>query len=89
MYFPLRTEYSLAINNWEVEGIRKAAPINLIVHYPTTPEGKEELARRVASVHANAVIYKIKNLKCPTKQKLELLDAVIRTVKERSREQAR
>lgn len=46
-----------------------------------------ELARRVAEVHADAVNYKLKQLNCPTKQKLDLLDAVIHTVKQRSREQ--
>ena len=67
--------------------IRKSAPINIIVHYPKTEEGMAELARRVAEVHADAVNYKLKQLNCPTKQKLDLLDAVIHTVKQRSREQ--
>ena len=62
------------------------APITVIVHRPTTEEGKEELARRVADVHANAVMQRIKDLNCPDQQKLDLMDAVIRTVKERSAE---
>ncbi len=66
--------------------IRKSAPIHVIVHYPTTEEGKAELARRVAAVHAESVIAKINRLSCPTKQKLELVDAVIDTVKRRKRE---
>jgi len=64
------------------------APVNLIVYYPKTKEGKEELARRVSDVHAVAVTQRIKALNCPTSQKQELLDAVIETVKERSKEQA-
>ena len=60
---------------------------NLIVYYPKTEEGQLELAKRVSDVHAAAVIQRIKSLNCPTSQKLELLDAVIETVKERSREQ--
>ena len=68
----------------EVTVIRSMAPINLIVYYPKTEEGQIELAKRVSDVHAAAVI---KSLNCPTSQKLELLDAVIETVKERSREQ--
>jgi transcriptional regulator with XRE-family HTH domain len=48
---------------------------------------QEELADRVSDVHAAAVTQRIKLLNCPTRQKLELLDAVIKTVKERSREQ--
>ena len=66
--------------------IRSMAPINLIVHYPKTAEGREELAKRVADVHASAVTQRIKSLHCPTSQKLELLDAVIADAKERSKE---
>ena len=71
----------------EVTVIRSMAPINLIVYYPKTEEGQLELAKRVSDVHAAAVTQRIKSLNCPTSQKLELLDAVIETVKERSREQ--
>jgi len=63
------------------------APINLIMYYPKTEEGQEELARRVSDVHAASVNQRLKSLNCPTNQKLELLDAVIETVKMRSREQ--
>lgn len=49
----------------------------------------KELADRVADVHADMVNYTLGHLNCPTKQKLELLDAVIDTVKMRIREQAR
>ena len=71
----------------EVTVIRSMAPINLIVYYPKTEEGKEELARRVSDVHAASVNQRLKSLKCPTSQKLALLDAVIATTKKRSREQ--
>ena len=71
----------------EVTVIRSMAPINLIVYYPKTEEGQMELAKRVSDVHATVVTQRIKSLNCPTSQKLELLDAVIETVKERSREQ--
>ena len=54
---------------------------------PKTEEGQLELAKRVSDVHAAAVTQRIKSLNCLTSQKLELLDAVIETVKERSREQ--
>lgn len=70
----------------EVTVIRKIAPIRLIVYYPKTEKGTEELARRVSDVHAASVIQQLKALNCPTHQKLDLLDAVIKTVKERSRE---
>lgn len=64
--------------------MKKHGPVNVIFYYPKTEAGKEELARRVAEVHADAVIRRIKVLNCPTSQKLELLDAVIATAKERS-----
>lgn len=67
--------------------IRKMAPINVIVYYPKTAEGKEELARRVSDVHAEAVNQRLKSLNCPTQQKQELLDAVINTINKKSREQ--
>ena len=60
------------------------APINLIVYYPKTAEGQEELAKRVSDVHASAVIQRIKSLNCPARQKLALLDAVIKIAKQRS-----
>lgn len=66
--------------------IRKMAPVNVIVYYPKTEEGKEELARRVADVHAAAVNQRLKSLNCPTSQKLALLDAVIETRKKESGE---
>lgn len=72
----------------EVTAIRKMAPIHVIVYYPKTEAGKEELARRVSDVHATAVNQRLKSLNCPTSQKLELLDAVIETKKKESRERA-
>ena len=69
--------------------MRSMAPVNVIVHYPKTEAGKEELAKRVADVHATAVIQRLKRLNCPTHQKQALLDAVIDTAKKRSREQER
>lgn len=64
--------------------MKKHGPVNVIFYYPKTKAGKEELARRVAEVHADAVIRRIKALNCPTSQKLELLDAVIATAKQRA-----
>ena len=62
------------------------APVNLIVYHPKTEAGKDELARRVADVHAAAVNQRLKSLNCPTSQKLALLDAVIETRKKESGE---
>ena len=61
--------------------MRKSAPIKVVVHYPKTKEGWDELGKRVATAHANYVIEKIDRLNCPTWQKLELLQAVIDTTK--------
>lgn len=58
------------------------APVKLIVYYPASEDGKAELAKRVSDIHASAVNRKLKSLRCPEKQKLALLDAVIRTVRE-------
>lgn len=68
---------------------RKSAPINVIVHYPKTEEGQRELSQRVASVHADLVNRYIQNLNCPSRQKEELLDAVIKTAKKKAAEQSR
>ena len=58
------------------------APIHVIVSYPKTEAGKDELARRVSDVHAAAVNQRLKSLNCPSTQKLALLDAVIETREE-------
>lgn len=65
---------------------RKSAPITLVVHYPATEEGQRKLRERVASVHADAVGQYIKRLKCPSKQKEQLYDAIIQTLKDQMKE---
>lgn len=62
--------------------MRRQAPIHVILYQPQTETGKLELARRVASVHADAVTNRIKELNCPKSQKLALLESVIETAKE-------
>ena len=57
--------------------MRKTPPIKIIVHYPQTQQGKQELA----DVHADAVVSTINKLDCPLKQKLDLLQAVIDTAR--------
>lgn len=69
--------------------MRKSAPIKLIVHYPTTEEGKLELAGRVADVHAGFVVNTINKLDCPPEQKLELLQAVIDNTRNKIRSKER
>lgn len=64
-----------------MSSIAKYAPINMIVYYPKSSEGKKLLAQRVAQVHADSIIDKIKRLNCPSNQKTELLNAVLSTAK--------
>ncbi len=61
--------------------MKNSVPIQVIVHFPNTEEGKQELVQRISQVHADFVISTIDKLNCPTKQKLELLQAVIDTIK--------
>ena len=64
----------------EVRGIvKKCVPVNLIVYYPNTEEGKRELAKRVADVHAETVKQTVSKLNCSSKQKEQLIDSVIRS----------
>ena len=64
-----------------MSSIAKSAPINMIVYYPKSEEGNKLLAQRVAQVHADSVIDRIKRLNCPFNQKTELLNAVLSTAK--------
>lgn len=43
---------------------------------PRSKEGQEELAKRVATVHAQLIYNYISRLKCSTEQKVALLDAI-------------
>ncbi len=65
--------------------MKKAAPINIIVHYPTTEEGWRELRRRMAIVHADAVLNYVQKLNCPTWQKIKLIDAIIEDAKKEAK----
>lgn len=60
--------------------MRKTQPIAVEVHCPEAEEGKRMLARCVAQVHGELVRYRISQLRCPEKQKQEILDSVIRIV---------
>lgn len=44
---------------------------------------QRELARRVAIVHAQTIMQKVKSLSCPLEQKLALLDAVVEGIEKR------
>ncbi len=59
-----------------MSSIAKSAPINMIIYYPKSEEGKKLLTHRVAQVHADSVIDRIKRLNCSSEQKMKLLNAV-------------
>jgi len=52
--------------------------VGIIIHHPQAPEAQNELAKRVAQVHAQTVVERIKSISCPAEQKAELINAVKR-----------
>ncbi len=56
---------------------KKKSPLTLIIHAPGTEEGKSELARKTAEIHADAVLQTIRAFRGSSRQKEALLDAVI------------
>ena len=59
---------------------RKSVPIHVIVYYPKTEAGQRELANRVADI----VNHRLQDLNCSSEQKIQLLDAIIKTAKEKA-----
>ena len=53
------------------------------MHYPETPEQQALFDARVAKFHAEYVAQYIEKLDCPTKQKMQLIDAIAQTILER------
>ncbi len=56
--------------------------MNIIVHYPETPEKMSLFEKRVAKFHAEYVADYIEKLQCPTWQKLRLIDAIADAIME-------
>lgn len=54
---------------------------NIIVYLPQSDKGKQDLARRVATVHADAIDSKLRTLNCPNRQKVLLLQTLINQTK--------
>ena len=50
--------------------------MEVIIHLPRSKEGQEELAKCVATVHAQFIYNYISRLECSTEQKVALLDAI-------------
>ena len=55
---------------------RRYRAFSIIMHYPKSIEMQQELAKKVAAVHAQTVIEKIKSMPCPIEQKEALIDAI-------------
>ena len=51
--------------------------LRIVVHMPGNTD---ELEKRVAQAHADAVIARIKKLNCSARQKKELTDAICRAI---------
>ena len=62
----------------------KKKTIHLVLHFPESEEGRQELSRRAAQIHAESILERIEGLHCPLEQKRKLLDAVIADTREKS-----
>lgn len=58
--------------------------MNVIMHYPTDMVDIEELKKRVASVHIEAVNNYLNRQNYPVEQKIELIESVRNTIDKRS-----
>ena len=54
--------------------------MEVIIHLPRSKEGQEELAKRVATVHAQLIYNYISRLECSAEQKVALLDAIQKNI---------
>jgi len=50
--------------------------VKVIVHPPKSLEGLRDLQKRVAVVHAEAVLKYLTKLPCPKEQKIELVSTI-------------
>ena len=57
--------------------------MGVIMYYPATQENQKELSKKVAAVHAQAVMERIKSMPCPIEQKAELVEAIKRIHQQR------
>lgn len=61
--------------------MRRQQPIKITIYYPKTADTQLELSKRVAAIHADAVLVRINALHCPEAQKRALLDEIIATAR--------
>lgn len=62
--------------------MRKVTPVNLIVCYPKTEKGQREIAQQIAAFQASKVTAYLEKLNCPSWQKIELINAAIKGLKQ-------
>lgn len=62
--------------------MRTSPPVKVKVYYPQAKAGQQALLQRAAEAHAEFVTLYIKNMSCPTWQKLVLIDAIIKATKD-------
>ena len=56
-----------------------SVPIRLIPSFPQSAKSRQQLARQVARIHADAAVRCLRSLNCPADQKLALLDALLQS----------
>ena len=56
--------------------------MNVMMHYPNNVKNMLELKKRIAEIHAQAVIQNIQSLSCPKEQKLELIKEIKQSFRE-------
>ena len=61
--------------------MRRQQPVKIVLYCPKTADSRLELSKRVAAIHADAVLALLKSLNCPEAQKRALLDAIITTAR--------
>ncbi|CCQ95965.1 hypothetical protein CULT_340008 [[Clostridium] ultunense Esp] len=54
--------------------------MNIIVHLPKTKEDYKKLEEIITEMHSEFIINQINNLPCSCKDKVEILEAIIRKV---------
>ena len=62
----------------------KSVQIKLVVHFPKSNEGMQELETRIAQIHAKTASAYIQKLNCPLEQKLKLHDAVTKASQDKN-----
>ena len=61
--------------------MRRQQPVKIVLYSPKKSDSRLELSKRVAAIHADAVLARLKALHCPEAQKQALLDAIITTAR--------